>query len=82
MNDNHKIEDLKPLVFHIRSHRQWHGLKPMTQKELANKSGVPIKRLMSYEGRREIPSSIQTLFSIAKALNTTMEELIAPHIKN
>jgi len=70
----------KPFVFHIAGKRQWHGKRPMTQTELASRAGITTVRIRHYETCRKLPRSIITLLAIAQALDTTIDELIAPHI--
>ena len=50
----------------------------MTQKELASRSGVDIRKLQNYEqGVRDINgASVLTVYKLARALGVNTEELI------
>lgn len=59
----------------LKSRREAVGL---SQSELANKSGVNLRTLQDYEqGRKDInKAQALTLYKIAQALDTTIEELL------
>lgn len=54
---------------------------PMTQKELAEKSGLSIRQVQYYEQCRELPQSVKSLLQIAQALDLTIDDLLAPDIR-
>lgn len=71
---------LPPIVYHIRSLRQWHGSHSLSQRELARRSGLSARQLRRYESARRLPSSLRVLILIALALDVSVEELLAPDL--
>jgi len=71
-------EEERPLALLIRAKRQWHGTLPMTQKELARRTGMTVRQLKHYETVRELPRSLKALLVIASALELRVDDLIAP----
>lgn len=57
--------------------------RKLTQKELAEKSGVPIRALKDYEqGQRDLyKASAITVYKISKALGVSMEELTEDSVR-
>jgi transcriptional regulator with XRE-family HTH domain len=51
----------------------------LTQKQLSELSGVPIRAVQDYEqGHKDIrKASSETVLNLAKVLNTTIEEIIS-----
>ena len=78
MNNNQEEPrvDKRPLALLIRSKRQWHGTRPMTQAELANRAGVTVRQLKYYESCRELPAAVAALRRIAAGLDLQIEDLI------
>ena len=55
--------------------REYRKKKKMTQAELAQKSGVSRVTISQLEAGIECNTSSKTLLSIAKALNSTVDEI-------
>ena len=53
----------------------------MTQEELAHLAGMTTRRLRRFESRDTLPEFLERLIAIAEALGTTLDELIAPHLR-
>lgn len=66
------------LVFHIRRLRQWFEDRPLSQGELAERSGVPARTLRTLEQRRSLPKAIEMMLRISIALNVPLDKLIDP----
>ena len=67
-----------PLVFHIRSLRQWHGQVGMSQKELATLSQMAPRALRAYEECRDLPTVARNLLRLSLALQVPFEWLFSP----
>ncbi len=55
--------------------REYRKMKSMTQEELSSKSGVSRKTISDLEGGRERNTTTQTLLRLAKALDSTVDEI-------
>jgi len=73
--------DHRPLALTIRRLRQSRPRLPLTQAELALRSGVPERQIARYERRRKLPSAIETLLRLARALDLPMEYLVNPALR-
>lgn len=62
--------------------REYRKKKKMTQAELAQKSGVSRVTISQLEAGIERNTSSKTLLSIAKALNSTVDEIFLPPVFN
>lgn len=62
--------------------REYRKKKKMTQAELAQKSGVSRVTISQLEAGIERNTSSKTLLSIAKALNSTVDEIFLPLVFN
>ncbi|HIS61020.1 MAG TPA: helix-turn-helix transcriptional regulator [Candidatus Scybalomonas excrementigallinarum] len=73
MRDGYQIRPIK-----VSNLKKIRIRKQMTQKELAQKSGVPLKNIGNYEQlRRDLGRArVDIVMSLAKALDVTVEELI------
>lgn len=69
-----------PLVYQIRSLRQWHGDDGLSQRQLSELANINEKKVRELESCRVLPESICEVLAIAIALNTTVEELVSPDI--
>ena len=58
--------------------KQYREMRKLSQRELAEKSGVSLRTLQDYEqGRKPLgQAAALTVLSIAKALGVTVEDLI------
>lgn len=68
------------LALHVRRRRQWYRGRPLAQAELAALAGLSSRQVRAFERCRKLPAAVDTLLSIAVALEISLEELIAPHI--
>lgn len=59
-------------MVNIREYRQRAGL---SQRELADKTGLTLMTIWRYEANERVPSVINAI-KIAKALNCTVDELV------
>jgi len=71
-----------PLVLHIRRLRQWYGDSGISQKELANVSGIPTRAIAKYESCRDLPRILSYILRISLALKVPVEWLIDPRVVN
>lgn len=69
-----------PLVYQIRSLRQWHGDDGLSQRQLSELANINEKKVRELESCRVLPASIREILAIAIALDTTVEELVIPDI--
>lgn len=71
-------QEPRPLALHVRRRRQWYAKRPLTQKELADLSGLDERRVRAYETSRSLYPEIEALIRLARALRVAVEELVAP----
>jgi len=69
-----------PLVYQIRSLRQWHGDDGLSQRQLSELANINERKVRELESCRVLPASIREVLAIAIALDTTVEELVIPDI--
>lgn len=70
----------EPLVFLLRSRRQWYGETELTQRELAELAGVPASFVEEYERLRRLPVSLRHVLRLTLALQVPFEKLVAPQV--
>lgn len=70
----------RPIVFHLRRYRFWHGEQRLRQAELAALAGVSTRQLRDYEQATRLPKCIASLLGLALALNVHVEDLIARQV--
>lgn len=64
------------MVNNLKNIRQSAGL---TQKELAEKSGIPQNKISLYECTDISNKSVSILYRLAEALNVTINDIVYPH---
>jgi transcriptional regulator with XRE-family HTH domain len=76
--DNIDPAEWGPLVFHIRSLRQWHGEGGMSQRELATLAKISPHTLRAFEECRDLPRVATNLLRLSLALQVPLEWLFSP----